>query len=58
MGSTPDRIEREDASFRSRVDAAYRVLAERFPERIVILDGARPPGELAEEVDRALRERS
>ncbi len=58
VGATPDRIEREDASFRSRVDVAYRVLAERFPERIVTLDGGRPPAELAEEVDHALRERS
>jgi dTMP kinase len=58
VGTTPDRIEREDAAFRSRVDAAYRVLAERFPERIVVLDGRRPPAELAEEVRRALHERS
>ncbi len=58
VGSKPDRIEREDASFRSRVDSAYRVLAERFPERIVVLDGHQPPAELAEEVRRALHERS
>jgi dTMP kinase len=34
-GRQRDRIEREDDAFRSRVDAAYRELAERFPERIV-----------------------
>jgi dTMP kinase len=56
VGSVPDRIEREDASFRRRVDDAYRTLARRFPERIVVLDGARPPDELAEEVRRAVLE--
>ena len=37
-GGRPDRIEREDDDFRSRVDAAYRQLAERFPERIVPIE--------------------
>lgn len=58
MGTAPDRIEREDAAFRERVDAAYRSLAERDPERIVVLDATRPPEELAEEVERALHVRS
>jgi dTMP kinase len=57
MGATPDRIEREDASFRERVDAAYRALAEREPERLIVLDGSRSPDELAEEVERALHGR-
>jgi dTMP kinase len=34
-GGERDRIEREDDDFRARVDAAYRELAARFPERIV-----------------------
>jgi dTMP kinase len=58
MGSSPDRIEREDGAFRARVDAAYRDLARRFPERIVTLDGARGVDELAQEVDDALHVRS
>jgi dTMP kinase len=33
-----DRIEREDDEFRFKVDAAYRELAERFPERIVPIE--------------------
>ncbi len=49
-GDRPDRIERERASFRVAVDRAYRQLAGRFPERIVALDGARSPDEIAEEV--------
>jgi dTMP kinase len=50
-----DRLEREDAGFHARADEGYRELAERFPERIVVLDGTRPPEELAEEVYGALR---
>jgi dTMP kinase len=48
LGADRDRIEREDDGFRARVDAAYRELAARYPERIVVLDGALPEGRLAE----------
>ena len=58
VGSEGDRIEREDDAFRARVDAAYRELAEVFPERIQAIDGARPPREIAEEVLYELRQRS
>lgn len=58
LGDDRDRIEREDDGFRERVDAAYRELATRFPERIRALDGTRSPEELAEEIDGALRGRS
>ena len=53
-----DRLEREDDEFRRRVDAGYRELAARFPERIVVLDGTRSPEELSEEIHGALRIRS
>ncbi|MGH2997616.1 MAG: dTMP kinase, partial [Gaiellaceae bacterium] len=43
-----DRIEREDDAFRAAVDAAYRELADRFPERIVPIDGDRSPKEVAD----------
>lgn len=52
-----DRLEREGADFRARVDAAYRELAARFPERIVALDGGRPADELAEVIRERLRSR-
>lgn len=52
-----DRLEREGADFRARVDAAYRGLAERFPERIVALDGGRPADELSEVIRERLRSR-
>jgi dTMP kinase len=42
-----DRMEAEGESFRAAVAAGYRELADRFPERITMLDGARPPAELA-----------
>jgi dTMP kinase len=58
LDPTRDRIEREDAEFHRRAAEAYRELAARFPERIVVLDGSRPSGELAEEVYGALRQRS
>jgi dTMP kinase len=53
-----DRLEREGDDFRERAAAGYRELAERFPERIVVLDATRPPGELSEEVYGALRVRT
>jgi dTMP kinase len=55
VGDRPDRIERESAAFRARVAAAYRELAERWPERITALDGTLPPDELAERIHGALR---
>ena len=58
VGGEGDRIEREDDDFRARVDEAYRQLAEVFPERIAVIDGARPPREIAEEVLDELRQRS
>jgi dTMP kinase len=48
LGRAPDRIEREGAGFRAAVESGYRTVAERFPERIVLLDGTLPRDELAE----------
>jgi dTMP kinase len=50
-----DRLEREDEEFRRRVDAGFRELATRFPDRIVVLDATRPAEELAGEVHGSLR---
>jgi dTMP kinase len=52
-----DRLEREGDALQAKVDAAYRELAERFPERIVTVDGARDPDEIAREVHERLRDR-
>jgi len=53
----PDRLESEGADFHRRVDAAYRELAERFPERIVAFDAGRPAVELSEVIRERLRSR-
>jgi dTMP kinase len=53
-----DRLEREGDDFRARTAAGYREIAARFPERVVVLDAARPADELAEEVYGALRVRT
>ena len=45
-----DRIEREALAFHRRVRAAYLDRARREPGRFVVLDGTRPPGELASTV--------
>ncbi len=58
VGEGGDRIEREDDDFRAHVDAAYRQLAEFFPQRITTIDGTRPPREIAQEILGELRQRS
>ena len=50
-----DRIEREGLEFMRRADEAYRSLAAEFPERIVAVDGARDPDEIAAEVREHVR---
>src|SRR4051794_26888105 len=50
LGPARDRIEREGDDFRTRVNEAYAELAQRFPERIVALDAARPVDEVARAV--------
>jgi dTMP kinase len=57
LGRRPDRIEREGAAFREAVDEGYRAVAGRFPERIVLLDGARPRDELAAQIREELAAR-
>src|SRR4051812_44451308 len=54
----PDRLEREGLELQARVDAAYRELAERFPDRIVTIDATGDPEAIAREVRERLRDRS
>jgi len=53
-----DRLEREGVELQRRVDAAYRSLAERFPERIVTVDADRSPDVIRDEIREQLRQRS
>ena len=50
VGGSPDRIEREDGAFHEKVAAGYEQLAALFPERVVVLDGALAPEQLAERI--------
>jgi dTMP kinase len=58
VGASPDRIEREGREFRERVADGYRIVAARHADRVVLLDGTRPPAELHEEIRGRLREHS
>jgi dTMP kinase len=58
VGESPDRIERQGRAFRRRVLDGYRIVAGKYPERVVLLDGTRPPAELHEEIRGHLREHS
>ena len=55
MTAHRDRLEREDGGFHARAAEGYRELAARFPERVVVLDAALPPDELAERIHGAFR---
>jgi dTMP kinase len=57
-GNAPDRIEREGDDFVARVESAYRELAGIFAQRIVTVDGNRPPAEVANEIREQLRDLS
>jgi dTMP kinase len=58
LGETLDRIEREGLEFLRLVDLGYRALVERFPERIVALDGSLDREEIAERIAASLGERA
>jgi dTMP kinase len=38
-----DRMERESLEFHERVNAGYRAMAQRWPERFTVIDGNRSP---------------
>jgi dTMP kinase len=54
-GRHHDRIERAGDDFMRVVEEAYRALAAAEPGRIVVVDGDRPPSEIAEEVREHIR---
>jgi dTMP kinase len=58
VGETADRIEREGAEFRQRVLDGYRIVAGRYPRRVVVLDGTQTPDQLHEEIRGRLRQHS
>jgi dTMP kinase len=50
-----DRFESEGVEFQRTVAAAYDVIAERHPERIVVVDGEGEPSEVHRRVLEAVR---
>ena len=54
----PDRLEREGTELQAKVDAAYRELAARFPERIVTVNADRPASDIGHEIREQRRQRS
>jgi dTMP kinase len=57
-GGDPDRIEREGEAFVRKVVEAYDELARRFHERVVVVDGAGKPEDIALEIRGQLRDLS
>jgi dTMP kinase len=49
-GGNLDRIEREDEAFQTVVAEGYRTLADLYPDRVTLLDGALAPQAIAEQV--------
>ena len=56
VGDETDRIEGEDGEFREKVDEAYRLLAEMFPQRIEPVDGTLPPEDISKLIYGQLRQ--
>jgi len=60
-GEVPDRMEREGQGFLAKVADAYLRIAEEHPERFVVIDAAREPAAVFDDVraaiEKALRDR-
>jgi dTMP kinase len=54
LGAVHDRLERAGDAFHARVAAAYDELAERFSDRIVVVDASLPRGQIAETIAASL----
>jgi dTMP kinase len=55
VGALESRIDEESAAFHERVRLGYLALAEAEPERILVIDGRAPIGEVAQRIREALR---
>ncbi|WP_166176575.1 dTMP kinase [Rubrobacter tropicus] len=56
LGAALDRIEVVGADFMRRVEEGFEELARQEPERIVVLDASRSPGEMAEKIVGEMRQ--
>jgi len=50
----PDRMEREGQAFLAKVADGYLLIAEEHPERFVVIDAAREPAEVFDDVRTAI----
>lgn len=57
-GNDPDRLESAGEDFHQRVSAAYLDLANRFPERFVVLDASRSKEDVHKEILRVYGDRA
>jgi dTMP kinase len=53
----PDRFESEDIAYHQALNAAFREIADREPQRCVLIDASRPEDKIAAEVWRHVRAR-
>jgi len=51
-----DRLEAEPAEFHQRVRAGFLALADAEPERYLVIDATRPPGEISREIHERIRD--
>jgi dTMP kinase len=58
VGEAPDRIEQEHSSFHDRVASAYLELANKYPDRFVVLDADRSRDEIHHEIVATFEERT
>ena len=57
VGRETDRIESEDGDFRQKVDEAYRILAQTFPQRIEPVDATQPAESISKLIFGLIRNR-
>jgi dTMP kinase len=57
VGQSESRIDEESAAFHERVRQGYRALAEREPDRFIVVDGRAPIGEVAQLIREAVKSR-
>lgn len=53
----PDRMERENIEFYKKVRQGYLLLAEQWPERVVVVDGTLTPDAIEKKIWTAVRQR-
>ncbi|PSK90939.1 thymidylate kinase [Murinocardiopsis flavida] len=55
VGDPTDRLEAEPADFHQRVHQGFRALAQRAPERYLVVDAAGEQGDITRQIQRRLR---